>query len=175
MSIGQYHDPLGDDRGIRASTHFSVRLQPSGAVSKLAARQTLPCQPLFVRPGQGRLSRAIIRTRAEEGEKGEKPDLKGFFTGSSNAVSLSRLLVMLLNSVSHLFPQMPLQWENRWNLQSRGYTEEDSAGQSNIFAVEVPSPPCAYSGMCLSAPHSLPIMPPSHTVEHLLCLSIAEC
>ncbi|CAL5221428.1 g3616 [Coccomyxa viridis] len=90
----------------------SVNAQQSAAHPALAARQSCQCQPNFVRPGRARLNRATYRTRAQEGEKQDikeeiKQDLKevkGFFTGSSNA--------------------------------SRGYTEEDSAGQSNIFAVE---------------------------------------
>lgn len=90
----------------------SMKTQPSAAQPALAARQSCQCQPIFVRPARARSHRVTFRTRAQEGEKKDikeeiKEDLrevKGFFTGSTNA--------------------------------SRGYTEEDSAGQSNIFAVE---------------------------------------
>lgn len=87
-----------------------MKAQSSAAHPALAARQSCQCQPPFVRPGRGRLDRMAIRTRAQEEDdikeelKEGVRDVKGFFTGNSNA--------------------------------ARGYTEEDSAGQSNIFAVE---------------------------------------
>lgn len=88
---------------------ISVPFQPSAA---LAARQSCQCQPLFVRPGRARLDRTTFRTRAQEGEKQDikedikeeiKQDLrvvKGFFTGSSNAVRLSPVLSIILCSSS---------------------------------------------------------------------------
>ena len=74
-----------------------MSLQQSAAHPALAARQSCQCQPKFVRPGRARLNRAAFRTRAQEGEKKDikeeiKEDIKevkGFFTGSSNAVRLS--------------------------------------------------------------------------------------
>ena len=86
-------------------SHILVPFQPSAA---LAARQSCQCQPLFVRLGRARLDRVTFRTRAQEGEKQDikeeiKQDLrdvKGFFTGSSNAVRLSPVMSFILCSSS---------------------------------------------------------------------------
>jgi hypothetical protein len=76
----------------------SVPPQSSAAHPALAARQSCQCQPLFVRPKRGRLDRMAIRTRAQDGDdikeevKEGVREVKGFFTGNSNAVSLSPIL-----------------------------------------------------------------------------------
>ena len=132
-----------------------MSLQTSSAQQAVAARQSCQCQPVFVRPGRATLHRATFRTRAQEGEKQdikeeitkeikeEIKEVKGFFTGSTNAVRLSPRLRYAQSPLcsllaSYVCVRTPT---HSCHMQSRGYTEEDSAGQSNIFAVEVFSTP----------------------------------
>ena len=113
-----------------------VRLQPCAALAAPAGWQCCPCQPLVVRPRRARLDRLSVKVRAEEEEK---VDVKSFFSGNSNAVRV-RLKDLRLTHCITLRSKNALYHcvsQSACFLQSRGYTDEDSAGQSNIFAVEV--------------------------------------